>query len=564
MSAPHPANEVRSPFIPGFLPNLKPNMLSGFLVFLIAMPLCLAIARASNFPPIAGIWTAVIGGVICTLLSNSELTIKGPAAGLIVIVAGAVTELGAHFGTDLPEAERMMIGYRLALGIGVASGVIQIVLGMCKAGKLGEWFPLTPVHAMLASIGIIIIAKQSYVMLGITPPAHAEPLGLLLHLPGLLTTLNPAIATIGIVSLVILFGLPFVPNPVIRRAPAQLLVLIVGIALGFYFQLQAPHDYAFAGSTFSVGPKYLVDLPNVLANPSSAFGLPDYRGLTTSLGLKYLFLFAAIGSLESLLSAKAIDLLDPWKRKTDLNQDLFAVGVANTISALLGGMPMISEIVRSSANINQGARSRYANFFHGLFLLASVLLLPTLLHNIPLSALGAMLIYTGFRLASPKEFIHTWKIGKEQMVVFLVTIFTTLATDLLIGIGVGIACELVLLAYHGVHLPWMWRSSVVKPIQSETTAVVVVHQAAVFANWLSLRAAINEFEDHPSVVVDLTATRMVDHSVMEKLHELQREFSERGGLLSIIGLDDHVPLSSYPTAARKRVGPFPPPLAVEV
>jgi MFS superfamily sulfate permease-like transporter len=557
MNIPNAANDSRGSLLPGFFPNLRPNLLSGFLVFLIAMPLCLAIARASNFPPIAGIWTAVIGGVICTLLSNSELTIKGPAAGLIVIVAGAVTELGAQFGSGLSEADQMLAGYRLALGIGVASGVIQIFLGICKAGKLGEWFPLTPVHGMLASIGIIIIAKQSYVMLGIAPPAHAEPLGLLLHLPGMLTQLNPAIAVIGIVSLVILFGLPFVPNPIIRRAPAQLLVLIVGIALGFFFELQTPHEYAVGGQTFAIGPKYLVDLPNVLSNPVSAFGLPDYRGLFTSVGWKYVLLFAAIGSLESLLSAKAIDLLDPWKRKTDLNQDLFAVGVANTISALLGGMPMISEIVRSSANINQGARSRYANFFHGIFLLASVLLLPTLIHNIPLAALGAMLIYTGFRLASPKEFIHTWKIGKEQLIVFLVTIVTTLATDLLIGIGVGIVCELALHLLHGVPLPWMFRTSIDQPSLTETHAVVVVRQAAVFANWLGLRAAISRLEDCSIVTVDLTATRMVDHSVMEKLRELEREFSERGGLLNIVGLDDHIPLSSYPTASRKRIGPLP-------
>lgn len=542
---------------PRFRAAFRFDLIAGFLVFLIAMPLCLAIARASGYPPIAGIWTAVVGGVLCTLLSNAELTIKGPAAGLIVIVYGAVNALGETFGADLPEAERALLGYRLALGIGVAAGVIQVVFGLLRAGRLADFFPLTPVHGMLASIGIIIIAKQAYEVIGVPASKGAEPLHLLAEFPKACLAINPEIAAIGLVSLVVLFGLPFVPVRWVKRIPAQFVVLALAIGLGVEFDLEHQHTYLFPNaffdsehySVFEVGPRFLVDMPEVLKDPSAAFFFPDFRGLTTAVGLQYLLLFTLIGSLESLLSAKAIELIDPWRRKTDFDRDLMAVGLANMVSSLVGGLPMISEIVRSKANIDNGARTRWANCFHGLFLLAFVLLLPNLIHRIPLAALGAMLVYTGFRLASPQEFLRTYRVGSEQFVVFVGTILATLATDLLIGIAVGIGLKVVYHLWHGVTPRRLFTTVV----EAEAEVLVVKH-AAVFGNWLGLRAAIVRFaEGRDVVVVDLSKTRLVDHSVMEKLHELERTFAAAGKHLHVVGLDGHRPLSTHPLAARKRV-----------
>lgn len=545
------------------------DLIAGFLVFLIAMPLCLAIARASGFPPIAGIWTAVIGGLICSFVSNSQLTIKGPAAGLIVIVAGAVTDLGGEFGADLGDADRAMLGYRLALGIGVAAGVVQILFGLARAGKLADFFPLIPVHGMLASIGIIIIAKQGYEVLGATPEKGANPLVLLAQLPQALLSLNPEIAIIGGASLVVLFGLPLLVGRLakwfpaatwMKRIPAQLIVLVLAVALGMVFDLDHKHTYLFPNSFFDtehfneyeIGPRFLVDMPEVLKAPASAFAFPDFRGLATLTGLKYLVLFSLIGSLESLLSAKAIDLLDPWRRKTNFNRDLLAIGVANTVSALLGGLPMISEIVRSKANLDNGARSKWANFFHGLFLLAFVLLLPNLIHRIPLAALGAMLVYTGFRLASPWEFVRAYRVGVEQLLVFVATIVATLATDLLIGIGVGIALEIVLALRHGTPVPGLFWLSVETQPDEQGRMVVRVKRAAVFGNWLGLRSAILTYAAvKDEVRLDLSQTRYVDHSVMEKLHELEHELADSGKRLVLLGLDEHRPLSAHPHAARK-------------
>jgi len=256
--------------------------------------------------------------------------------------------------------------------------------------------------------------------------------------------------------------------------------------------------------------------------------------------------------LESLLSAKAIELVDPWRRKTNFDRDLLAVGVANTICSAIGALPMISEIVRSKANIDSGARTRGANLFHGLFVLAFVLAFPNLIHRIPLAALGAMLVYTGFRLANPREFVRTYKLGSEQFVVFVGTIFVTLATDLLIGIGVGIALEIAFHLRHGCTLRGLLRADVDEVPEGDRLMVLVVRRAAVFSNWLGLRATILRVaEGRDEVVLDLSRTRLVDHTVMEKLHQLEDDFARAGKRLSVIGLDSHVPLSKHPLAARK-------------
>jgi MFS superfamily sulfate permease-like transporter len=296
---------------------------------------------------------------------------------------------------------------------------------------------------MLAAIGMIIFLKQLPVVFGEKPPG--EPLEVLTNLPAEIAGINPQIAVIGVVSLAILFGWPLV-RPWVRPAwlrlvPAQLLVLAVAVPLGIWFDLAHDHYYRFAGHTYPAGEAFLVNVPrNLLA----AVTTPDFSVFTapaTRLAAGWwVMMFALVGSIESLLSAKAIDLVDPWKRKTDMNRDLLAVGLANVSVATIGGLPMISEIVRSKANIDAGAKTRFADLWHGLFLLGSVALAPSLIHMIPLSALAAMLVYTGARLASPKEFINVFRIGPEQLAIFVATVVGVLATDLLVGVmsGVGL------------------------------------------------------------------------------------------------------------------------------
>ena len=217
-----------------------------------------------------------------------------------------------------------------------------------------------------------------------------------------------------------------------------MVVLLVAVPLAAYLNFGHEHTYAFSGRDYSVGPEFLVNVP---ANLFDAITFPDFSGVATGTGVKYIIMFALIGSLESLLSAKAVEQIDPWHRKTNHDRDLLAVGVGNTLAALVGGLPMISEIVRSKANIDNGARTRFANLFHGVFLLLFVALVPAWIHQIPLAALAAMLVFTGFRLASPQAFVHMYHVGREQLVIFVATIIGVLATDLLVGIAIGIAGE---------------------------------------------------------------------------------------------------------------------------
>ncbi|MCG3174792.1 MAG: hypothetical protein GMKNLPBB_03081 [Myxococcota bacterium] len=516
------------------------DLLSGFLVFLVALPLCLGISMASGFPPVAGVFTAIIGGVLTGLISNSELTIKGPAAGLIVIVLGAVTELGQG------DPQR---GYRLALGVGVAAGVIQVLFGLFRFGRFSEFFPLAAIHGMLASIGVIIASKQIHVMLGVKPEAK-EPLGLLAEIPASVAKHNPEVALIGLVCLAILFILPNLGSPKFRRIPGPMVALVLAVLMGKYFDLEHEHFYSLVPPDyFRVGPDFLVNVPKSLFD---AMVTPDFSGVFTPVGVKYIAMFALVGSLESMLSAKAIDLIDPWKRQTDFNRDLAAVGVGNTLAALIGGLPMISEIVRSSANIGNGAHTRWANVFHGLFLLGFVALVPGLIHMIPLAALAAMLVSVGYRLASPREFAATMRTGPEQLVVFTTTLLTTLATDLLIGIAAGIAMKLLVhLLFHRAPLDVMFRPQVVVQTLDEGKVRIHIKGAAVFSNWLGIRHVLMAHAETPYIEVELSQCRVVDHTVLSRLDDIRRDAGNSGRKLLITGLDNHQPVSSHPFAARK-------------
>ena len=261
-----------------------------------------------------------------------------------------------------------------------------------------------------------------------------------------------------------------------------------------------------------------------------------------------------IGTLESILSAKAVELLDPWKRKCSLDRDTIAVGLGNFCAGLIGGLPMISEIVRSKANIDSGARTRFANLWHGVFLLICVALIPTVLHLIPLAALAGMLVYTGFRLAHPKEFINVYRIGREQLVVFVVTLVVVLATDLLIGVATGIAVKLLIHMSRGIPLRSIFRSELAVRDLDGRTVEISVGDSAIFSNWIPLRRQIEQsgLLEGKHVVLDMARTRLVDHNVMERLHALEQEFHEQQLELKVTGLEGHLPATDHYLAARHR------------
>lgn len=531
--------------------SLKQTLFSdawaGFFVFLIALPLCLGIASASGFPPIAGIFTAVIGGVIPLFFSNSELTIKGPAAGLIAIVAGAVQEFTEIYGANSNDP---MLAYKLTLGIGVAAGVLQIFFGLIKAGKFSDFFPKAAVHGMLAAIGIIIFSKQIHVLFGVTPLSKT-PFALLGEIPATIMHWNPEVFCIGALSLALLFGLPMLPEKARKVLPAPMIVLILGITLGYVFDLEHEHMYLFLDShEYMLGPKFLVTIPD---NILEGLTFPDFSAVFTLTGVKWILLFSMIGTLESLISAKAVDMLDPEKRKTNLDGDMLGVGIANTAASLIGGLPMISEILRSKANIDNGAKSRFANFFHGMFLLLFVALVPWLIHSIPLASLAALLVYTGYRLASPGEFIKTYKIGPEQILVFATTTIAVLATDLLIGIAIGMLLKVMIHLWNGAKLKYLFQPDLTVDVVDADHVVLKVQGAMIFTNWLSFKGSLRKVTSYKEIKIDLGRSNLIDHTVMESLEELIHEPHGENGRIEVTGLDELKPVSKHPNAARKSI-----------
>lgn len=553
-----PINETPVGNATGFVKYFKQDFVSGFLVFLIALPLCLGISLACGYPAIAGIFTAIVGAILTTFISNSELTIKGPAAGLIVIAVGCVEAFGGKgFMGEATQAD--IDAYRMALAVGVAAAVLQVLFGLFRAGILGEFFPLSAVHGMLAAIGVIIMIKQIPIALGVQG-AGGEPLEMIKEIPHYYQEMNPEIALIGGVGVAIMFAWPWVQklHAVLKAVPSAMVVLVATVPLGMYFDLLHEHAYSFHGHTYEVGESYLVNMPDRIFGMFDYITTPDFRAFDSAhlmTALPWVFMFFVIGSLESVLSAKAVDIIDPWKRKTDLDRDMVAVGTANLACAFIGGLPMISEIVRSKANIDNGARTRFADMWHGVFLLLCVALIPTLLHRIPLAALAAMLIYTGFRLTHPKEFLHVYAIGKEQLIIFASTLVGVLATDLLIGIGIGIGVKLAIHVINGVPVWALFKSYLDYEVKDDDTAIIRIRYSAVFSNWILFRRQIIRLGliERRNVVLDFTACKLVDHSVMEKLHELERDFDDAGLHLKVTGLGGHKPLSPHDFATRKRV-----------
>jgi MFS superfamily sulfate permease-like transporter len=518
---------IPSKGLKGLKENWKSDMLAGFFVFLLALPLSLGIAKASGFPPAMGVLTAMIGGIVCSFFNVSELTIKGPAAGLITVCAGAVLEFGGE-----------MTGWKIACGVIVVAAIIQVLFGFLKFGSLSDFFPHSAIHGMLAAIGLIIIAKQVPVLLGDDPSSYKGegPIELLMDIPRFVMHSHWHIAVVGGIGLVILFFLPMFKINVLKKLPLPLFVLLLTIPLGiiWHFKTSEP-EY----SLVKIGGFW--ETVNINA---------DFSVIGTFTFWKYVFMFLFVSSLESLLTVKAVDNLDPYKRASDYNGDLKAQGIGNALSGLLGGLPMISEVVRSSANVGFGARTKWSNFFHGLFLLIAMLLLIPVIEMIPNAALASMLIFAGYRLAAPKEFIHTYRIGKEQLAIFLTTIIITLAEDLLLGVAAGIVVKFLFHIINGASVKSLFKAYFVKDRRDGKT-IVHVQQSAIFSNLLGFKRMLTALPEKETIEIDLSQAKLVDHSFLSFINHFAGEYNYRGGDFRIVGLENHKSFSNHPLSTKK-------------
>ncbi|HJL19948.1 MAG TPA: SulP family inorganic anion transporter [Sandaracinaceae bacterium LLY-WYZ-13_1] len=502
--------------------HLGHDLRAGALVSVLALPLCLGIAVASGFPASSGILTAVIGGLVVSWLGSARVTIKGPAAGLIVIVLAAVADLGVR-GT---------------LAAIVVSGLAQVVLAKAGAAKHVRLVPPAVIHGMLAAIGLVILIKQLPVLLAI-PTDGGDVLALLGQTLQRVPDAHPAAAVVGLAALATLGAFVALARkrPELRVVPAPLLAVAVAGALGLALALPA---------TTEAGVALRLELPS---EPSAWVLTPDFAALATPLAWYHALMLTAIGSLESLLSARAVDGLTG--DRSDLSRDLFAVGVGNVVAGALGGLPMISEVVRSTANVEYGGRTPRANAIHGACLFAMVALVPGLLALVPVPALAALLVAVALKLASPESFRREMNLGIDQMLVFGATVAGALAVDLLAGVALGLVTKV------GVHLvngapPTSFLGLDAEVEEDRSEVRIVVRGAALFTNAWRLRRLVSRFDARP-VTLDLSGAALVDHTAMVQLDALRTERADGPGPLVLAGLDGHRPLSRHPLATRKRV-----------
>lgn len=524
-----------------FFKTLPKNIFSGFVVSLIALPLGLGLAMASEAPPVAGIITAIVSGVVMAFFGGSNVTITGPGNGMVGVTLVAITVLGLN-------------GAYAAI---ICSGMVLIVFGFLRLGKLSDFFPSSALQGMLAAIGLIILGKQFHIMLGhkITRDTNLQ---YLMEIPQAIYNLFfytdsgfTYAAISGVLSLAIMVFYPRLRNKLIQLIPAPMWIVIMSIAFSYFYELILLKPNPIHSNYMISGVPNASEIITQIPTPdfSSFLSLPFWSSVVALL---------LIASIESLLSIKAIDKLDPEKRRSNVNKDLKALGLATVGSGFLGGLNVVTVIARSSVNVNNGGTNRSSNLFHALFLVLFILLFSTQLTRIPMPALMAILVFTGYKLAAPSVFKKIFSIGKEQLIIFFVTLFVTLQVSLIAGISAGVVATLFIHFIINKSAAIFLRN-ILKPnvlMFYETTNehnnyYVSVKHFCSFLNYYKLKDKLDAIPETSDVIVDFSLCEFVDHTVMENLNNYQELFSKRDGHFEVVGLDMHDTDSKHPFALRR-------------
>jgi MFS superfamily sulfate permease-like transporter len=481
-----------SPATAGFFSSWRNDLPASIVVALVALPLCLGIALASGAPLFSGVISGVVGGIVVGALSRSPLSVSGPAAGLTAIVFAAIQAM--------PSYGAFLMAVCLA-------GAMQIAFSMSRGGFLAEFVPSSVITGMLAAIGLILILKQLPHAVGYDGAPEGDFSFLQSDGHNTLTALGEMLrnnflwgaAIIAVLSLSFLFWWDRArpKQGPLRLLPGPLVVVVFSVAANAFFVSFIP--------SLAVAPTHLVQVP-VTDSPASfaaLFQLPDFGAITNGAVWVTALTLAIVASLESLLSVKAVDAIDPRRRVTDKDRELLAQGTGNLVTGLLGGLPVTSVIVRSSANVEAGAESRLSALLHGAWLLLSVMLVPAILNLIPLSALAAVLIATGYKLAKPVLFIERWRQGWTQFIPFVATVVAILFTDLLVGIVIGLAIGLAFVIHRSL-------SDVITYVKTDESVMVRARRNLYFIHKPQLQAALARVPDNHDVLIDLSATIYVD------------------------------------------------------
>ena len=529
-----------------FIGEIPKNLFSGFVVSLIALPLGLGLALASGAPPISGIIAAVVGGTVVAILGGSNVTITGPGNGLVVVILAAITTLG----TGADGVIDMSQGFLYTLAAIVISGIIMIILGFLRLGSLGDFFPSSAIQGMLAAIGIGIFAKQIHVMFG-NLEAKGSIIELLVQIPeGVLNFVNTDNTSVfyaglvGVFSLLIMIFYSKIRNRYFQLIPAPMWIVVLSVGMYSYFDL-------FSTTPYPIEKNLLIELSDDIL---SKFAFPDFGKIYELSFINAVISITLIASIESLLSIKAVDKLDPLKRRSNVNKDIKALGLATVISGFLGGLNVVTVIARSSVNVNNKGSNRSANFFHAGFLVLFILLFASELKKIPLPALAAILVYTGYKLASPENLKKVLRVGSEQLIIFLMTLLVTISTTLITGILVGIIITFVLHVIINKNI-LLFVKNILKPnvlmFTEDGKYYVSVKNFSSFLNFTKLKSKLNQIPETEEAIVDFSLCDFVDHSVMENMSNYAAAFTRKGGDFEVIGLDDSKSGSEHPFALRK-------------
>ena len=486
--------------------NLKSDFASGLVVFLVALPLCLGIAMASGAPLFSGIISGIIGGIVVGYLSKSHISVSGPAAGLTAIVLTAITDLGA---------------FDIFLTAVFSAGLIQLALGFLKAGSISNYIPTNVIEGMLAGIGIIIILKQLPHAVGYDSDfegdqsfSQSDGSNTLSSLLNVVDYIQLGSIIITVLSLIILIAwekVPFLKK--LKLIPGALIAVILGVILNEIFTA--------TGSTLAIQKEHLVSLPipSSLEEFKQIIITPNFSGITNTKVWVVGLTIAIVASIETLLCIEAADRMDIHKRYTDTNVELKAQGIGNIISSLLGGLPMTSVVVRTSANNSAGAKSKMSAIIHGIFLLLSVLTIPVILNKIPLATLAAILLLVGYKLAKPATFMHFWKNGKYQFIPFISTLLAVVFMDLLKGVALGIIISIIFILKGNLKRAYSFR-------KQEYVDGDVIHidlaQEVSFLNKAAIKSTLNDIPENSKVIINAQDTVYIAHDVLDLIKEFKK------------------------------------------
>lgn len=484
--------------------HLKSDFPSGLVVFLVALPLCLGIALASGAPPLSGIIAGIIGGIVVGSLSKSQISVSGPAAGLTAIVLTAIGDFGA---------------FDIFLVSVIVAGVIQLLLGFLKAGMISNYFPNNVIEGMLAGIGVIIISKQIPHALGFDTDFEGDQAFREIDGSNTFSTIVSALehiqlgsVIITLVSLALLIAwekVGFLKR--LKLVPGALVAVIVSIALNQVF--------IASGSGLEVSGGHLVALPvpQSFADLADFVVLPNFAAFNVDVLITGVII-AAVASVETLLCIEAADRMDAQKRFTDTNVELKAQGIGNIISGMLGGLPMTSVVVRTSANNNAGAKTKMSAIIHGILLLICVLSIPALLNKIPLATLAAVLLLVGYKLAKPSTVMHFWHQGKYQFIPFIATMVCVYFTDLLKGVGIGLAISILFILRGNLKRAYNFRK---EQYADGDVIHIDLAQEVSFLNKAAIKSTLNDIPENSKVIIDASDTVYIAHDILDMIHEFK-------------------------------------------